>query len=148
MPQNLWQYHHVIYQHVEKINALIPKLDQFYNEYDLELRNELIKELKNRGYKIAVLSNKPDDDTKKVIEDYFGLASFDLVWGKKPEYEVKPNPASLLALIDALGLSKEEVIYCGDSDVDVMTAKNALVTSLAVSWGFRTKDELEKLSPN
>ncbi len=94
------------------------------------------------GKHLAVLSNKNDEMVQKIVSHYFG-DRFALAWGLRPEYPPKPDPCSLLALLDALGTSRECAIYCGDSNVDIITANNADIASCGVTWGFRTRDELK-----
>lgn len=108
---------------------------------------ETLLKLKDYNVKIAVLSNKPDDDTQRIISHYFKDLNFDCVFGKKKQFNIKPSPDSLNEIIKILNVEKDEVLYCGDSDVDMQTAINAGVTSIAASWGFRTKEELSKYNP-
>jgi phosphoglycolate phosphatase len=103
---------------------------------------ELVNELKKKGLSVNVLSNKPHSQTVDVINHYFGLASFTLVYGKKKEFPPKPNPESALDLIDKLGINSEEVLYIGDTETDIQTAKNAKFKSVGVLWGFRKAIEL------
>lgn len=102
----------------------------------------LMKNLKEKNVSLNVLSNKPHGQTIDVIEHYFGLETFDYVYGKKSEFLPKPDPNSLLDLISKLNLKKSEIIYIGDTETDIHTAKNAGVFSVGVLWGFRTEDEL------
>jgi len=101
---------------------------------------ELLDELKSRGLSLNVLSNKPDPDVQSVIAHFF--TGFSHVYGKKPEYAIKPDPASAKRIIDDLGLKAEEVLYVGDTATDIETAKNAGLTSVGVLWGFRDREEL------
>ena len=101
----------------------------------------LLKLLKQAGIKLAVLSNKPDNDTKKVIDNYFnGL--FDYVLGNKESYPLKPNEETTNLVIDYFKVEKKNVLYLGDSEIDVLTAKNANLMMGACLWGYRTKEEL------
>jgi len=102
----------------------------------------LLKRLNEQSVLVNVLSNKPDPDTQTVIKYYFPQIRFANVCGKKPGYEVKPDPRSVLEMIDQMHLSKAEVLYVGDTYTDMMTAKNAGLTSVGVLWGFRKVDEL------
>lgn len=104
---------------------------------------ELLDFLREQGIALAVLSNKPDFAVKATVNHFFGN-SFDLVLGGRENIPLKPDPASLLDLIECLGFDKEEVIYVGDSEVDVLTAKNGgLKNAIFVSYGFRTSDQLK-----
>ena len=103
---------------------------------------ELISKLKEKNITLAVLSNKPDFAVKATVEHFFG-DSFSLVLGGRENIPLKPAPDSLLDLLSELQVGREEVIYVGDSEVDVLTARNAeITTSIAVTWGFRTQDQL------
>lgn len=104
---------------------------------------ELLQELKGKGAKLAVLSNKPDLFAQKIVQGLFGESLFDLVQGKVPQFATKPDPASLRYAMGKLAVSPEEVTYVGDSDVDVFTGKNAGVEAVGAGWGFRGRKELE-----
>ena len=102
---------------------------------------ELIAELRARGVKTAVVSNKVDFAVQQLAEDYFpGL--FDIAVGEREGVKRKPAPDSVLAVMDALGVRREETVYIGDSDVDAETAKNAEVDFIGVEWGFRPREVL------
>lgn len=88
-----------------------------------------------REFPVAVVSNKPDIATKPLCRDYFGEDIFAL--GQTPDIPKKPAPDMLWAAMKAIGV--ERCIYVGDSEVDVITAKNAGVPCLSVLWGFRDK---------
>ena len=98
--------------------------------------------LKRLGYKLAVLSNKPQRDTESVINRYFDKGTFDVVFGGRDGVPLKPNPEAVYEVIKLLGLTKEEVIYVGDSDIDAKTAINSGIYGLMVCFGYRTKEEL------
>ncbi len=105
---------------------------------------ELLNALKSMGIQVAILSNKPHFQTEEVVEYYFKDFKFDAVYGKKPEYEIKPNPESALQLIKDLNVSKDDVLYVGDTNTDMETAKNAGFVKVGVSYGFRPAEELIK----
>ncbi|MST72451.1 HAD family hydrolase [Olsenella porci] len=96
----------------------------------------LVRDLRNAGMPRAVVSNKPDGDVQALIASYFpGL--FDAVVGQRDDVRRKPAPDSLLAVMRELSLSPRDVVYVGDSEVDVQTAANAGTDCVIVSWGFR-----------
>ena len=104
--------------------------------------SELLDKLRPRGIKIAVLSNKPDFATRAAVSHFFG-DSFSFVAGARDGVKLKPNPDALLSILDRLGASPSEAVYIGDSEPDVLTAKNAKVArSVLVTYGFRTRDQL------
>ena len=102
---------------------------------------EVIKTLKSKGCKVAVVSNKAAEAAKKVVKDYFGDI-FDMVVGKMDRFPSKPEPDSVLYVIETLGSDKDKWIYSGDSEVDVHTAHNAGLPCVGVTWGNRDVSEL------
>ena len=103
--------------------------------------NTLIKELRNGGYKTAVVSNKADAAVQDLCIQYFpGL--FDLAIGERPEIAKKPAADMVNLALEQLQVSKEKAVYIGDSDVDVATARNSNLDMIAVDWGFRTREFL------
>ena len=105
---------------------------------------EMLADLKKEGILLAVLSNKPHEQTKKVIYDMFGDEIFDVVMGQREGIKRKPAPDGVYAVLEKLHLSKEEVLYIGDSDVDIDTAEAAKVSGVYVSWGFKGREFLEQ----
>lgn len=104
---------------------------------------ETLEILKKNGVKIGILSNKADDFAKKIAGSLFDSSLIDIVYGQKKEYPTKPAPDSLFALLEELDTKREKCLYLGDSDVDVITAKNANVDFCGAQWGFRGYDELK-----
>jgi len=103
--------------------------------------NIMLNTLKEKGIKLAVLSNKPDNVAKMVVEKVFPDV-FDIVWGKKEKYPTKPDPTSVLALMEKLGVERCDTAFVGDTNVDIKTGKAAGLFAVGVSWGFRGRDEL------
>lgn len=103
----------------------------------------LLDAMKETGMKLGVLSNKPDKQAVHVVADIFGRATFDSVHGQRDGIPRKPDPAPLLALAKELGAEPAEVLYIGDSEVDVATGRAAQMDTIAVSWGFRSREELK-----
>ena len=104
---------------------------------------ELLDALLEKGVKMAIVSNKIDFAVKALSRAYFGERMCSAV-GDDPSRRRKPAPDSVLVAMKELGVAKEETIYVGDSDVDVMTAHNAGLVCCAVSWGFRSAQSLEE----
>ena len=103
---------------------------------------ELISQLRERKIRLAVLSNKPDDATKAIIPSFFG-DSFELVYGGRDGVALKPMPDGFYQICKEFSASPDEVMYLGDSDVDMYTGKNAgAKITVGVAWGFRTREEL------
>lgn len=105
---------------------------------------ELLKELKARGMKLGVLSNKPHDQTVDVVETIFGKGTFDMVQGQCDSRARKPDPAGVFYLLEKMQISREECLYIGDSEVDIATGNAAGVKSVGVAWGFRSKETLKE----
>ena len=107
---------------------------------------DLMKELKSKGIKIAVVSNKADFAVKTLMEDYFaGL--YDCAYGERAGIERKPAPDGVFSAIYEMGGELENTVYIGDSEVDIETSKKASLPCIAVTWGFRDKEVLESLNP-
>lgn len=104
---------------------------------------ELLSQLKDRGIKLAVLSNKPHGQTVDVVKRIFGEEMFDYVQGQCDTLARKPDPSGVWELLKEMGISREECLYVGDSEVDVKTAKAAGVQGIAVTWGFRDRELLK-----
>ena len=104
---------------------------------------EMMTRLKKAGIRQVIVSNKPDVAANEIAERFFGgLAEF--VMGEKEGLRRKPWPDMVDAAVGRLGLSKDECLYVGDSEVDIATAKNAGVQCNPVLWGFRDRKTLEE----
>ena len=107
----------------------------------------LLRDLQEKGVEIAVASNKYQEATVKLVKHYFPNIEFAEVLGQRENIPVKPDPAIVFDILKKVGIKKEDVIYVGDSGVDMQTARNAGVDSIGVSWGFRPRTELETFHP-
>ena len=105
---------------------------------------EMLDELKKRGMKLGVLSNKPHGQTVDVAEKIFGSGMFDEIQGQSESLARKPDPAGVFYLLEKMQISKEECLYIGDSEVDIATGSAAGVKSVGVSWGFRSRETLKE----
>jgi phosphoglycolate phosphatase len=103
---------------------------------------EMIHELGLREIKLAVFSNKAEPLTLKIVSQLLGDVYFERVMGARPGFPKKPDPAGALAISDQMGIAPEEIIYLGDSDVDMITATKAGMFAVGALWGFRTAEEL------
>ena len=101
----------------------------------------LLKTLKQAGIKLAVLSNKPQNDADKVISHYFEDL-FDCVVGSREGVELKPAIDATNLVLDRFNIDKDNILYLGDSNIDILTAKNANLLMGACLWGYRKKSEL------
>lgn len=102
-----------------------------------------LEELKENGIITVVTSNKNDDAVKNLCREYFGDL-LTLSVGAKEGVPSKPNPEMVISAMREIGAEKEECIFVGDSDTDILTAKNAGLKSVGVLWGFRNREILEK----
>ncbi len=108
---------------------------------------ELLHSLKAKGLKLAVFSNKPHERVIENIETVFGKDIFDHLQGEKPGVNRKPDPAGAYETMESLGVAKEECLYIGDTNTDMMTGKNAGLDTVGVTWGFRDEAELRSYDP-
>ena len=100
---------------------------------------EMLKRLRQRGCKVAIVSNKPHGAACELAERFFpGVPTF----GERPETPRKPAPDMVFHALTALGAGKEGAVYVGDSEVDVQTARNAGLPVIGVAWGFRGREAL------
>ena len=103
---------------------------------------ELVAELVRRGVSLAVASNKFQAGTEKLVRLFFPGVAFAAVFGQRPGVSLKPSPAVVEEILTLTGTAREEVLYVGDSGVDIETAAAAGVRSAGVTWGFRDRQEL------
>ena len=130
---------------VEMVRAEYDKIyaaDPLYLTEAYDGIQELISELKARGIKCAVLSNKPHDMTEKVVEGLFPEGAFDIVFGQRENIAKKPAPDGALEIAKTLDIDTRDFLFVGDSGVDMQTGNNAGMTPVGVLWGFRSKAEL------
>ena len=104
---------------------------------------DVFANLKARGYKLAVLTNKPQMTTDKICEKYLKNFGFDMIVGQRDGVPIKPNPTSALNILKEFGARPESSYFVGDGETDVMTAINAGINGVAVLWGYREKSQLE-----
>lgn len=102
---------------------------------------ELLKELKECGFKLAVLSNKPNSAVQETVKLYFGDI-FDSVYGAFENLPKKPDTTILKKLMAELDCDIKNSIYVGDTGVDMKTGKGGGLFTIGVLWGFRTREEL------
>ena len=103
---------------------------------------EMLDELGRRGIKLAILSNKPDDTVQSVVKEFFA-DRFVYVAGAKDGVALKPNPECTREILTELSVSADEVMFIGDTSVDIETGKNMGASkTVGVLWGFREREEL------
>lgn len=102
---------------------------------------DMLTALRERGIRVAVVSNKFDAATKKLCEKYFGEL-VEVAIGEQAGVRKKPAPDTVYEALKELGVTAEGAVYIGDSDVDIQTAKNCGMPCISVTWGLRDKDFL------
>ena len=102
---------------------------------------EMLEELKRRGKRIAVVSNKFNDATRQLCAHFFPT-TVEVAIGETSTIRKKPAPDTVMEAIRQLGVDTDGAVYVGDSDVDIMTARNCDMPCISVLWGFRDKDFL------
>lgn len=105
---------------------------------------ELLATLKERGVKLAVLSNKPHAETINVVEALFGTGYFDVLQGQKDTVAIKPSPEGVFQILKQLDMRAEDILYLGDTATDMKTGKSAGAFTVGALWGFRKREELEE----
>ena len=134
-----------------KLNPQFDKIFAFFNKhYAKNNQNKtrpydgvqkLLSELKDKGYKMAIATNKVDYAAQELTELYFKDA-IDVTIGDSEGIRRKPHPDKVFEAIKQLNADKESSVYVGDSEVDIETACNAGIDIICVSWGFRDKEDL------
>lgn len=129
------------YEKVSTVYDFEYEKDPDFNTKPFDEIPELLKTLKSMGIKLAVLSNKPDNVAQDVVKSFFG-DTFDFVQGAVNNVRSKPEPDATLKICESFGISPQETLFVGDTNVDIKTGKNAKIPACGVLWGFRDKEEL------
>lgn len=108
----------------------------------------ILDELNDMGLKLGINSNKKDEYTNNLTNKFFERIPFIAIYGERDGISKKPDPTAALDIIKLMQLKPEELLYIGDSMVDIMTAKNSGIDSVGVLWGFRSYEELSKYGAN
>ena len=126
----------------------------YYNEHICDRTRpypgiyEMLDRLADNGISFAVASNKYQEGTETLLKRLFGKYRFVSILGQRDGKPIKPDPQIVREAMGAMeGLGTDEVVYCGDSDVDMQTGINAGVRTIGVTWGFRAREELASYSP-
>ena len=101
----------------------------------------LMERLKAAGVRQAIISNKPDPAVQELAAHFFPNL-LETAVGESASVRRKPNPDAVLRAVEQMGLEKDECVYVGDTEVDLATARNAGLACIAVSWGFRSEEQL------
>jgi phosphoglycolate phosphatase len=138
-------------ENVLKIRSLFVP---YYNEHNADLSRpypgieNLLETLQEKGYMLAVASNKYHEATQKLIKQYFPHINFLVILGQRENIPAKPDPQVVYEIMEKAGVERNEIVYIGDSSVDMQTGANAGVTTIGVCWGFRPRTELEAYNPS
>ena len=138
----------------EYITKLRSQFVPYYDVHNSDLSRpypgmvELLKELQRNNIAIGVASNKYQEAAVKLVLQFFPGIDFALILGQREGVPSKPDPTIAYEIIEHTGIAKEDTVYIGDSCVDMQTGKNAGITTVGVSWGFRPKTELESYNPD
>jgi phosphoglycolate phosphatase len=137
----------------ENVLAVRAKFIPYYNIHNADFSApyagtvELLEQIQARGVKLAVASNKYQEATVRLVAHYFPTIRFSSVFGNRDGVAPKPDPTIVYDIIREAQVEKEDVLYVGDSEVDMNTAINAGVEACAVTWGFCSRERLEKYNP-
>lgn len=136
---------------VKKMASLfLPYYDEHKCDYTRPYEGiiEMLDAITKAGVKIALASNKYQEGAEKLVRHFFGNYNFLKIMGQEEGRPIKPDPAIVDIIIAEDGaINKNEVVYIGDSNVDMQTGINAGVRTIGVTWGFRSRKELEAYSP-
>ena len=104
--------------------------------------------IKSRGEIITAFSNKPDSTSNMVLKEIFGKDYFDYILGYREDYERKPSPEGIMIIANHFDVPFSQILYFGDSEVDMKCGKNASIFTIGCSWGFRDREVLEAENPD
>lgn len=136
----------------QKLSELLKDFLEYYDNHSTDLTTpyqgirELLSELKSRDMTLAVCSNKYHKAVVKII-DFFFPDTFTAVYGDIDGLFRKPSPAIIERIMRETGIPKTETLMVGDSEADVEAARRAGVDSAAVTWGFRSTEQLRSTAP-
>ena len=132
------------------IDSLLKDFKEYYDDHNVDSTKpydgimELLKQLQEQGVKLAVASNKYQKATEKIVSQLFPDIKFVSVQGQQDGVNVKPDPSIVFNILGVALVPKAEVLYVGDSGVDMETARRACVDSVGVTWGYRSEKELNE----
>ena len=106
---------------------------------------EVLLTLKSRGYKLAILTNKPQKTTDRVCKEHLSDIAFDKIVGQSESIACKPDKTATLNILRELNVDNANAYFVGDGETDVLTAINSNTNGIAVLWGYRDKEQLEQV---
>lgn len=132
----------------ETIDRMLGYFKEYYDEHDCDHTvpykgiPELLSTLQDMGVQMAVASNKYQSAVDKIINHFFPDIKFVALMGQVEDRPRKPDPSIVFAVLNEVPTPKSEVLFVGDSGVDMETARRACVESVGVTWGYRPVSEL------
>lgn len=132
----------------ENIERVRQSFTHYYDEHMTDLTEpydgitDMLSSLNELGFQLAVASNKYQSAVERLIAHFFPYIPWAVVSGNTDDMPVKPDPSVIFSILNRCPTPKTQVIYAGDSGVDIDTARRAAVTSIGVTWGFRPESEL------
>lgn len=132
------------------VDRLLVHFRNYYDEHCCDATHpyegipQLLKLLSDNGVNLGVTSNKYHEAVVKIIGKYFPDANWKAVLGNTPEMQRKPDPSIVFAALNLCPTPKRDVLYVGDSGIDMETARRACVESVGVTWGFRPELEMRR----
>ena len=141
-------------ENLEHFDAMYKRYKEIFAEHCMDgvkpydgIR-EVVHELKEKGIYLAVLSNKPHEESIRVVETLFGSGVFDIIQGQEEGIPIKPDPQGVFRILERLEKScgqhflPENVVYLGDTGTDMKTGRSAGAYTIGALWGFRDQGEL------
>lgn len=141
LPEELRTAEYVAEARRDFVAYYIDHIDLYTHPYEGIV--QVIEELQRRGWRLAVASNKFDEGTKKLIGKFFAPHTFEVVYGNREGVPLKPDATLLRTIAEECHTPIEQCWMVGDSGIDIITARNAGARSIGVTWGFRSREELE-----
>jgi len=132
----------------ETINACLGEfLDDYNRNWNVKTRlypgiADMLDYLQSQGYRLSILSNKPQETTRMCVDEFLSRWRFEEVWGQREGIPRKPSPESALKIAAIMGLPPSEFLYLGDTRIDMETANASGMFPAGVLWGFRPEAEL------
>lgn len=135
-----------------KRNACLAVFTEYYDKHNADLTApyagvlQMLEAVKSKGLKSAIVTNKYDGAAQALKRKFF--QSVDAVVGARDDVRPKPSPDGVFKALEILGEDRSRAVYVGDGETDIATARNAGMPVVAVTWGFRDRDVLKRLSPD
>lgn len=137
-------------ENADRLDEILSYYKEQYAKSDNSLaalfdgEDEVLTALKEKGVKLAILTNKPHAAATKSNSIFFEKYAFGCVYGQKDGAPLKPDPKAVYEILEKLGVKKEECVIVGDGEADVLTAKNSGLDCISVLWGYRSREQLKE----